>query len=80
MALVMGFSALLNVVIQFLVAQRRFIPAFSIIVFALVYLAGSELFHATSWQVIFIAALCNAGALLVAFIAVIRIKTTTMTG
>ena len=77
MALVMGFSALLNVVVQFLVAQRRFIPAFSIIGFAILYLAGAELFHATSWQVVTVAALCNAGALLIGFVAVIRIKTTT---
>lgn len=76
MSLVMGFSSLLNVVVHFLVAQRRFIPAFSIIVFALVYLAAAELFHATSWQVVLAAALCNAGAFLVTFIAVLRVKIT----
>jgi len=63
MALVMGFSALLNVVVQFLMAQRRFISAFPIIGFAGLYGVGSWLFHESVGQVIFVAAVCNAGAL-----------------
>ena len=76
MALVMGFSALLNVVVQFLVAQRRFVPAFSVIGFAVLYLIGALWFHAASWQVVGVAGLCNAAALLVGLAAVLRIKTT----
>ncbi|MFT5241791.1 MAG: O-antigen/teichoic acid export membrane protein [Candidatus Promineifilaceae bacterium] len=74
MACVMGFSALLNVVVQFLVAQRRFVPAFSIIGFAVMYLVGVTVFHRTTWHVASVAGVCNAGALLVAFVAVVRIK------
>ncbi len=63
MSLVMGFSALLNVVVQFLIAQRRFKPAFVTIGFASFYLASISLFHTTIWQVIIATAICNAGAL-----------------
>jgi O-antigen/teichoic acid export membrane protein len=75
MSLVMGFSALLNVVLQFLLAQHRFIPAFSIVGFAGLYLAGAALFHVTAWQVITTAAVCNAGALFSGILAAIRPKT-----
>ena len=74
MALVMGFSALLNVIIQFLVAQRRFKPAFSIVGFACLYLIGVMGFHANSGQVVAVSAGCNAGALLFGLIAVIRLN------
>jgi len=67
MSLTMGFSALLNVVVQFLLAQRRFVPAFTTVGFALLYLAGAVFFHATAWQVVFVATVCNAGALLTGF-------------
>lgn len=73
MALVMGFSALLNVVVQFLVAQRRFVPAFATIGFALLYLIGAMMFHAASWQIVAAAAVCNAGALLVGIFFVVRL-------
>jgi len=64
MSLTMGFSALLNVTVQFLLAQRRFVPAFATIGFAGFYVAGAMFFHATSWQIVSLAAVCNAGALL----------------
>lgn len=73
MALVMGFSALLNVVIQFLIAQRRFVPAFATIGFAVLYLFGTKMFHATSLQIVVLAAVCNAGALLVGTFFAVRV-------
>lgn len=63
MALVMGFSALLNVALQFVVAQRRFRPAYVVIGCAVLYLVGSLLFHASSWQIAICALVCNASAL-----------------
>ncbi len=74
MALVMGFSALLNVVVQFLLAQRRFVQASVIPGFALLYLAGAYLFHAASWQVAAGAAVCNGGVLLITLILIARTK------
>jgi O-antigen/teichoic acid export membrane protein len=73
MALVMGFSALLNVVVQFLMAQRRFVPAFATIGFAAVYLLGAVFFHATAWQIVILAGVCNTGALLVGIFFVVRL-------
>lgn len=64
MSVVMGFSTMLNVVLQFLIAQRRFLPAFSSIVFALLYLAGTALFHSSASQIALVAGACNGGALL----------------
>jgi hypothetical protein len=76
MALVMGFSALLNVIIQFFVAQRRFKHAFSVVGFACLYLIGAMVFHENSGQVVAVSACCNAGALLLGLIAVVRLNTT----
>lgn len=73
MALVMGLSALLNVIVQFLVAQRRFVPAFATIGFALLYLVGAMMFHASTWHIVASAALCNAGALLTGLYFIVRI-------
>ena len=64
MALVMGISASLNVLVQYLVAQRRFLPAFSVVGFALLYQAGAALYHAGTGQIVLIAGLCNGGAFL----------------
>jgi len=72
MAMVMGFSALLNVTVQFLLAQRRFVPAFTTVGFAVLYLLGAMLFHETSWQIVAGAAGCNAGALLAGLIIIVR--------
>ena len=74
MALVMGASALLNVVMQFLVAQRRFAPAFSLVFFAGVYLTGCMVSHESSWMIVWIAGLSNAGALLFGLVSVLRLK------
>ncbi len=72
MALVMGFAALLNVTIQFLLAQRRFRSAFSVVLFAGLYLLGAALFHKTTLQVVAVAAVCNAGAFLTALIFILK--------
>jgi len=74
MALVMGFSALLNVALQFVVAQRRFRPAYVVIGCAVLYLAGALLFHASSWQIALCALVCNAGALFALVILLWRDK------
>lgn len=65
MAVAMGFSALLNVLLQFLVAQRRFNPAYTVIGFALAYLGSATLFHNSSWQIASASVACNAGAVVV---------------
>ncbi len=72
MAVVMGFSALLHVVTQFLLAQRRFAPAFSIVGFAGLYLFAAARFHTASWQLVAAAAACNASALLVTLLCVVK--------
>ncbi|MBI9020966.1 MAG: hypothetical protein JEZ10_06910 [Verrucomicrobia bacterium] len=72
MSLVMGFSALLNVVVQFLIAQRRFWSASATIGFAVLYLAGVAVYHVVSWQIVTVAAVCNAGALLVGLFFIFR--------
>jgi len=72
MSLVMGFAALLNVTLQFLLAQRRFAPTFATIGFAVLYLVGAWLFHDSSWQVVAVAIVCNAGALLTGLIYIFK--------
>ena len=72
MAVVMSFSALLNVVVQFLLAQRRCKPALCILVFAGLYIAATCYLHATSWMIVWVSAFCNALALLVLFMYVAR--------
>jgi O-antigen/teichoic acid export membrane protein len=74
MSIVMGLSAILNTVVLFLLAQRRFLPAFSVVLFALAYLAGACAFHANSWQIVLGAGICNAGALVVVLLAFFRIS------
>ncbi|MDE0839001.1 MAG: hypothetical protein OSB41_08095 [Kiritimatiellae bacterium] len=74
MALVMGFAALLNVTIQFLVAQRRFVPAFVTIGFVVVYLVGARFYHASSLQIVLIAGVCNLGALVFTFLSIAGVK------
>ncbi len=74
MAIVMGFSALLNVIVQFLVAQRRFLQAYSVIIFAVLYLGGTMFFHGSSISIVLIAGLCNAGALLAGIFTVMCLK------
>jgi hypothetical protein len=64
MALVMGLSALLNVIMQFFVAQRRFLSASCVLLFAVLYIVGTMFFHAETTQIILISGICNGGALL----------------
>jgi hypothetical protein len=65
MALVMGFSALLNVVVQFLVAQRRFKLLWPVLMSSVVYLGLASGVHSAGWQIVAVAGGCNALALLV---------------
>lgn len=62
MALVMGAASLVNVTVQYLLAQRRFAPALSVIVSALVYLGGVWFFHETVWHIAGWALGCNGVA------------------
>ncbi len=72
MAWVMGVSALLNVVVQFLLAQRRFLPALTLLVAAGFYVLAVGLYHATSWQIVWAASACNTGALLLSLLCIFR--------
>lgn len=74
MALVMGLSALLNVIMQFFVAQRRFVPASSVLLFAVVYIVGTFFFHSETNQIILISGICNGGALLCCLVALVKNK------
>lgn len=59
MALVMGLNALLNVVLQYLLAQRRFNPAFAVVVLSLIYLIGARVMHGSPWVIASEAGVCN---------------------
>lgn len=74
MSLVMGFSALLNVNIQFLLAQRRFKACITPAVCACLYIGSVHLFHANAWQIVWLAGVSNAIALVAGCIAVMRAK------
>jgi len=60
MSVVMGFSALLNVALQYLLAQRRFLAGLVPVVCAVAYVAATAWLHASAWQIIAIAGTCNA--------------------
>jgi hypothetical protein len=75
MAVVMGLSALLNVYVQFLIAQRRFKSCLIVIASAFGYLLCAHLYHQATWQIVAAAAAFNAIALLVAGFSVAFIKT-----
>jgi len=60
MSVAMCFSALLNVVVMFLLAQRRFIPASFVILFAGLYLLGVHFLHTSAMQVAWQSTLFNA--------------------
>lgn len=72
MAVAMSFSALLHITVQYLLAQRRFRPAFAAIVFSGIYLTGVFLFHVSVWHVVIFSILCNGGAFLAAMLFVLR--------
>ncbi len=67
MSLVMGFSALLNVMVHFLLAQRRFKTTLVVVGAAILYGTGVFFFHATTWQIIWVAGGANLLALLAMF-------------
>lgn len=62
MAVVMGFSALLNVVVQFLLAQRLFSGLLTVPLMAAVYLAGAYFFP-TTYGIVAWAGIANLFAL-----------------
>jgi O-antigen/teichoic acid export membrane protein len=70
MALVMGFSALLNVVVQFLIAQRRFSQCIVVPIAGVGYLIGAFLFHESGLQIAGLAGVFNLFALLMVLGAV----------
>ena len=71
MALAMSASALLNVTLQFLLAQRRFKEAISVVFCALFYLLFVYFFHGTASQIAAEAGVCNTAALLAALSTVL---------
>lgn len=77
MAAAMAFSALLNVVIQFLLAQRRFKETAVTVAACAVYLFSAHFFHGTARQIALAAGVCNAVALLAGLVAVLRMKPAT---
>jgi len=64
MTLIMSISAVLNTCLQFLVAQKRFLPTVWICIAAISYLAASALRHNHAWDILMWAALANGLALL----------------
>jgi O-antigen/teichoic acid export membrane protein len=72
MSLMMVLSAVLNVVVQYALAQRRFKALSSVVFFAGLYLASSAFFHASVLQVVTIGLCCNLSALVVSMYALLR--------
>ena len=63
MAVVMGFSALLNINVQFLLAQRRFKACAVVVLSGCGYLLCGHFFHESAWQIATAAAVFNLLAL-----------------
>jgi len=74
MALAMSASALLNIAIQFLLAQRRFKETIATGIFCLLYLLSAHFFNGTAGQIAVASGIFNAAALLAALYAVLRLK------
>jgi len=74
MALAMSASALLNVVVQFLLAQRRFKETIPVVLACLFYLLAVWLFHDTTRQIALCCILFNIIALMVSLYAVARLQ------
>lgn len=72
MSLAMCFSALLNVVVMFLLAQRRFAKASPVIVFAVLYVLGVHFMHADALQVAWQTTIFNAVGLMLCGMAAFR--------
>jgi O-antigen/teichoic acid export membrane protein len=75
MTVVMGLSALLNVNVQFLLAQRRFKACLIVITCAVGYVVCANFVHQTTGQIVAAAAVFNAFALVISGISVACIKT-----
>lgn len=71
MSVVMGLVALLNVLVQFLLAQRRFAGLAGVIVMSVIYLVGAY-FSTSTGQIIAWAGAANLGALVWAAVATWR--------
>jgi glycopeptide antibiotics resistance protein len=74
MAVVMGLSALLNVNVHFLLAQRRFKACIVVIACACGYLLCGHLFHASAWQIVAAAAAFNGIALVLTGYSIISAR------
>ncbi|HNX52449.1 MAG TPA: hypothetical protein PKI68_01750 [Pontiellaceae bacterium] len=74
MAAAMSACALLNVTVQFLLAQRRFKALIGVVLCALLYLLSVHFFHSTARQVAVAAGAVNTIALLAGLCAVLRLK------
>ncbi len=75
MAVVMGISGLLNVTLQFLLAQRRFKACLPVILGAVFYLLTTAFVHRAAWQIAAAAAAFNLFALLACLVAVAHTRT-----
>lgn len=74
MALVMAFASILNIVVQYAVAQRRFITMVPVVLFACMYLAFAAWLHSSVMHVVGIALLCNMLALGTSLFILLRSK------
>lgn len=72
MSLMMVFSALLNVVVQYALAQRRFKTLSPVVVGAVLYLVAAAFFHDTVLQLVVIGLCCNILALGVSVFLLLR--------
>jgi O-antigen/teichoic acid export membrane protein len=77
MAVAMSASALLNVAVQFLLAQRRFKASIAVVPCALLYLLSVHFFHNDARQIAAASGVLNAVALLAGLYAVLRLKPVT---
>lgn len=71
MSIVMGLSALLNVLVQFLLAQRRFVGLVGVVVMSVLYLAGAH-FSTSTGEIVLWAGITNLAALIWVAAAVFR--------
>jgi O-antigen/teichoic acid export membrane protein len=74
MAIAMSASALLNVIVQFLLAQRRFKETLGVGIACLLYLLSAYFFHRAAWQIAVVSGVFNTGALLTGLYAVLRLN------
>ena len=74
MAVVMGLSALLNVVVQFLLAQRRFKPLVLVVLCAVVYITSVTFFHTDAKSVVMLSGAMNLLALILTGADVLKMR------